>query len=295
MDRSTELPSWLDQTAFPFAPGRVDLGHGEVLSVTDVGRGPTVVFSHGTPTWSFEWRHMLQALSGSYRCIAPDHLGFGLSARPTGADYRPEAHARRFAQLLEKLELERYRLVVHDFGGPFALDAAFRAPERVQSLTVINSFAWSFGDTPQRRRMAWLAGTPLFRFAYGAFNLSFAIARSAWGDRSTMTKETWAPYLPVFPDAESRRRVLWALARSMSASADYCDSLWQRRDALRDVPTHFIWGLKDSAFPPDVLARFQAGFPHATTFTLPEAGHWPHEEQPAACAGSLAEFLARVG
>lgn len=280
--------------AFPFGQRVVSIGEGESLSVTDVGAGPVVVFSHGTPTWSFEWRHHLAALSSRFRCIAPDHLGFGRSPRPLTADYRPEAHARRFRRLLEALEVSRYHLVVHDFGGPFALDAALERPDQVLSLTAYNTFAWAFGDSARTRAMASLASTQLFAWAYGALNLSFVIARSAWG-RSPMTSQTWAPYLPVFPDAASRRLVLWALARSMKGSAAFCESLWERRARLSSVPSQLIWGLADTAFPPSALERMQRFLPHAAVHVLEDAGHWPHEEQPERCVELVSRFLQTRG
>ncbi len=290
------IPAWLDRDAFPWTPTLVDLGGGERLSVTDIGTGPAVVLSHGTPTWSYEWRHHLRALGDRHRCIAPDHLGFGLSPRPAGADYRPEAHARRFAALLDVLGLDRYTLVAHDFGGPFALAAALDDPSRVERVVLYNSFAWAFGSSGAReRRMAALAGGRLFRWMYRHLNLSFAIARSAWGDRRTMTAATWRPYTLLFPDADSRERVLWALARSMEGSAAFCDSLARRLDRLHDVPIHLIWGMRDSAFPPAALARFRAAWPHASVLELADAGHWPHEEQPERCVASVAAFLGASG
>ncbi len=123
------FPVWLNRAEYPFAVRQI-----ESLSVIDEGGGPPVVFSHGTPTWSFEWRHLILGLRDTHRCIAPDHLGFGLSARPHEADYSPEAHARRFSRLIDALELSRYSLVVHDFGGPIALDEAFNRPERIERL-----------------------------------------------------------------------------------------------------------------------------------------------------------------
>ena len=80
------VPTWVDRDAFPFTPKRID-----GLSVIDEGSGPPVVFSHGTPTWSYEWRHLIRGLSPTHRCIAVDHLGFGLSDPPNDADYSPEA------------------------------------------------------------------------------------------------------------------------------------------------------------------------------------------------------------
>ena len=282
-------PRWLDRTEFPFSPRSVDVGDG-ALSVTDVGQGPAVLFSHGTPTWSLEWRHLVRGLSGQFRCLAPDHLGFGLSPRPAGADYRPEAHARRFRRLVEALGLERYHLVVHDFGGPIALDGALDEPGRLDRLVVFNSFLWPFTDQPRTRRMARLAGGGLFRWLYRNVNLSFVISRSAWG-AGPRPPEVWRQYTQVFPDADSREQVLWALARSLEASTPFFRSLWERRERLADTPVHLVWGLADTAFGPDALARFREAWPRATVAELPRAGHWPHEEEPERCLEEVRGFL----
>jgi haloalkane dehalogenase len=140
--------------------------------------------------------------------------------------------------------------------------------------------------------MAWLAGTGLFRLLYRHANMSFVIARSAWGDRRTMSAATWAPYLPAFPDPDSRERVLFALAKSMAGESAFFDSLWRRLGRFASAHVHLVWGMRDSAFPPSALARFQQVWPQATTLRLDAAGHWPHEEQPAACVASVRQVLA---
>lgn len=286
-----DLPTGIDRNEFPFTPRLVDLGQGEALSVTDTGQGPVLLFSHGTPTWSYEWRHLMRALSPTHRCIAPDHLGFGLSPRPAGADYRPEAHAARFARLIEALGLERVTLLVHDFGGPFALDAALEHPEKVERLVVFNSFAWPFATTRIERMMARMLGGALMRWFYRRFNMSFVISRSAWGDRKTMSAATWDPYVPRFPDPDSRERVLFALARSMLGSEEYFASLEKRLDRLAAKPIHLVWGMADPAFTPVHLARFRRHWPRATTLELPGVGHWPHLERPTECVTSVTHFL----
>ncbi len=99
---------------------------------------------HGTPTWSFMYRHLIRDLSPRYRCIAPDHLGFGLSDRPAGWSYRPEDQARNLARLIETLGLKDLTLVVHDFGGPIGLAYALDHPENVRRLVLFNTWMWSF-------------------------------------------------------------------------------------------------------------------------------------------------------
>src|SRR5262249_58873549 len=112
---------------------------GSLPQHVDEGAGNAVLFVHGTPTWSFEFRHLITALAPTYRCIAPDHLGFGLSDRPPGVDYSPKAHAERLAAFVDDLRLDRFTLVVHDYGGPIGLPPAFLTPSPVHPLGLARS------------------------------------------------------------------------------------------------------------------------------------------------------------
>jgi len=254
-----------------------------------------VLFVHGTPTWSFEYRHLIGALRGGHRCIAVDHLGFGLSDRPAAADYTPEAHAARLRAFVDKLGLRRFTLVVHDFGGPIALPLALDDPDRVERLVVLNSWMWSFADDPEMTKRARMVSGALGRFLYRRLNASLRlIVPSAYGDRRKLTKAIHRQYLAAFPDADSRERVLWALARALTGSSAFYEGLWQRRQRLGAIPTLIVWGMKDTAFRPHLLARWRRALPHATVVELAEAGHWPHEEQPEGVIGALRAFVPSV-
>jgi len=288
---STPSPAWVDRQAYPFSPRRLQLAAGTV-SYVDEGQGDPILFVHGTPTWSFEYRHLIRALSGRHRCLAPDHLGFGLSERPAEFAYTPEAHARVLAEFVDRLGLERFTLVVHDFGGPIGLPLALERPERIRGLVLLNTWMWSLADDADLARKARLAGGGLGRFLYRRFNFSLrAITPSAYGDRRKLTPAIHRQYLAPFPDADGRGRVLWALARSLLGSSAYYDSLWQRRDRLAALPALILWGMRDSAFRPHLLARWRSTLPQAQVVELAEAGHWPHEEAPEAVARQLGRFL----
>ena len=84
---------------------RIALRDGDMHYV-DEGSGPPILFVHGTPTNSFEYRHLIAALSKRFRCIAPDHLGFGQSSRPRSFAYTPEAHAAVLKEFVERLGLD---------------------------------------------------------------------------------------------------------------------------------------------------------------------------------------------
>jgi haloalkane dehalogenase len=285
-------PAWLDRQAYPFTPRRMTLGPGTV-SYLDEGNGEPILFVHGTPTWSFEYRHLIRGLSADHRCIAPDHLGFGLSERPADFPYTPEAHARVLAELVDRLGLERFTLVAHDFGGPIGLPLALDRPERIRGLVLLNTWMWSFAGDRDMTRKARLAGGRLGRFLYRRLNLSLqTITPHAYGDRRKLTPAIHRQYLAPFPDADGRGRVLWALARSLLGSSDHYDSLWQRRERLAGLPALILWGMRDSAFRPQLLERWRTALPRAQVVELAEAGHWPHEEAPAEVLRQVSAFLA---
>jgi haloalkane dehalogenase len=225
--------------------------------------------------------------------VAIDHLGFGLSDRPASADYSPEAHATRFAGAVEALFPEgKFSLVLHDFGGPFALDWVLDHPERVESLMIVNSWMWPFSDDPRMRRRAALAGGGLARFLYRHANASLRlIMPSAYADRNRLTPAIHDQYLAPFSDPDSRERVLFALARSLIGSEAFFAGLWERRTRLARTPVTILWGMKDSALPPSFLDRWKEGIPHARTVCFADAGHWPHEEVPEEFCQALTEAL----
>lgn len=290
-------PEWLDREQWPWTPQPLVLSDGMQHAVIE-GEGETVVLVHGTPTWSFEWRHVVRALTPTHRVVAVDHLGFGLSERPSHADYSPEAHARRFREVIDQVAPDdTISLVVHDFGGPIALDWALDHPERLARLVIVNSFAWSPASDPSMRRPARLIGGRLGRLAYRHLNFSQrVIMPAAYTDKRRLTPAIHAQYLNVFPDADSRERVLFALAQSLSGSEQFFSSLEQRliaqRDALATVPTTLMWGMRDPAFGAGARKRWRRLLPHAQPKCFEDAGHWPHEEVPDAFVRVLRESLA---
>lgn len=284
-----------DPTLWPHAPRHVSTAAGR-LHYVEAGDGPTVVLVHGTPTWGFEWRHLIPRIAQHYRVLVPDHLGFGLSERPPGADYTPEAHAARFAEFMQAAAGEgSVHLVLHDFGCPIAMLWVLENLQRVRGITVVNTWMWSFADDPVMWRRAGMIDGALGRLLYRHANASLRlIMPSAYADCRRLTPAVHAHYLAAFPDADSRERVLFALATSLRGSSAFFDGLWHRRAGLARVPMSIVWGMKDTAFGPAILARWTDAFPHAHVTRLADAGHWPHEEQPTATADAVLVALQRA-
>jgi haloalkane dehalogenase len=285
-------PAWLDREAFPFTSRVLEVAPGRRLHYVDEGEGDVLLFVHGTPSWSFEWRHAIRALSRTHRCIALDHLGFGLSDRPRDFDYTPESHARVLRTFVEALGISRATLVVHDYGGPIALPLALEQPSVVRRLVVLNTWMWNVADDVEMARKARVAGGRLGRLLYRYANFSLRVLMPyAYADRSALTPRIYAQYLAPFrDDLAARERVLWLLARALLASGEFYDALWQQRDRLLALPALVIWGMKDPAFRPTLLSRWHAALPQATVVELP-VGHWPQEEAPDEVTRALQTFL----
>jgi haloalkane dehalogenase len=285
------IPTWLDREAYPFAPHDMALTAGRMHYV-DEGHGDPILFVHGTPTWSFEYRHLIRALSAGHRCVAPDHLGFGLSERPAGVPYTPEAHSARLQEFVDRLGFDRFTLVVHDFGGPIGLPLALADHSRVTRLVLLNTWMWPFDDFPGMVKRGRIAGGAFGRWMYRHLNFSLRVLMpSVYGDRRTLTPEIHRQYLAVFRDKEARVQVLHALARALNGSREFYAHLWARSERLTRYPTLIVWGLKDSAFKTDQLDRWQQRLPQAHVVGLPETGHWPHEEAPDEVIAAMEKFL----
>lgn len=287
----TRTPNdWVDRSEYPFTSKWLGVKDGRIHYV-DEGSGPPALFVHGTPTWSFEYRHVIRAAKDACRCIAPDHLGFGLSDRPREASYTPEAHAHRLREFVDGLGLDRFALVVHDYGGPIGLPLALAG--RVTRLVLLNTWMWPLDDDKEMVNRAKLVQGGFGRWMYRHLNASLKMLMpSAYAVKSRLTKAIHRQYLEPFRDKDARVLVLWPLAYALLGSSPFYRTLYSRIETLRSIPTAIVWGLKDIAFRPHQLARWKKELPDANVLALDNAGHWPHEEAPSEVAESIARFLA---
>lgn len=283
-------PRWLDRDAYPFTPHWHVLDEGARMHFVDEGpRGDPqpIVIVHGTPTWSFEWRHVISALRAGRRVIAVDHLGFGLSDKPEGAAYEPAAHAARLAGLLDALGVTRVTLVVHDFGGPIGLGAFREHLDRIARLVVLNSWFWPVDDDARAVSISRFVRGVIGRFLY--LWLSFSprvLLPSALGDRRVLTKAVHRHYLAPFA-IRRERRAPWVLGCELAGSSAFYATLWARRAELGAIPAAIVWGERDPAFGPAYLARLRTALPKARLRTLPAVGHFPAEEAPDAVVEAI--------
>src|SRR5215211_8101175 len=122
------------------AAGRQFEAGGVRSFVRERGDGEPVVCLHGVPVSSFLWRKVLPELAArELRGVAFDLPGLGLAERPESFDYTWTGLGRFARAAVDALGLERFHLVVHDIGGPVGFELAAAVPERLRSLTVLDT------------------------------------------------------------------------------------------------------------------------------------------------------------
>lgn len=282
---------WLDTTEYPFTSHYFHINHQQ-LHYIDEGQGETILFVHGTPSWSFDFRNVIKELKNHYRCIAMDHIGFGLSSKPKHYDYTTQNHSLTLEKFVLEKQLNQITLVVHDFGGVIGLNFAMRHPEKIKRLVIFNSWLFSSQHDPDFKKLSKVLKSPVLPFLYRYLNFSprFILPKS-FGDHK-MQKRLVKQYTLPFKNATQRNGAL-AFARSLLNDQDWFEQLWNNRLTIANKPTLFIWGMKDPVIKPHYLEKFKSGFTHSTTVQLETCGHFPQEEQPDRVAKSMMDFFAK--
>ena len=203
----TLRPDWVSDDMYPFESRFFATASEHRMHFVDEGEGEPIVFVHGNPAWSFEFRHVVRELRTEFRCVAPDHIGFGLSSRSSRrADHHPESHAHRFADLLDHLDLRNITLFMNDWGGPIGLDFARRQPERIRRLVIANTWCWPVGDDFHFRAFSFLMSSWIGQYLIRYRNMFVnTVMPRAVGDRSILTPEIMAHYRYAQPSPAAPR------------------------------------------------------------------------------------------
>ena len=261
------------------------------MAYVDVGprsAARTLLFLHGNPTWSFQYRNVLRQLEGQFRCVAPDWIGFGLSDRPRGWSYRPTDHADCLRRFTSSVGLQAFTMVVHDWGGPIGFDLALDDPGRVQGFVILNSWLRPPTDNLRMRAFARVAGSTFSGYLIRRFNALVWLMPLGFGDPRRLDRKAHKHYLRA---QDGDRQGCAQLPAEFAASRDWLARLWSRRGALDSIPKAFVWGERDRALGTGPLEDWIGAFPDAHVSRLPHTGHFVAEEDPDAVVRAIRGLL----
>ncbi len=245
------------------------------------GRAP-VLYLHGVPTNSDDWMVFLERSGG----LAPDLPGFGRSGKPGNFDYSIPGYERFIEQYLDLLEVERVRLVVHDWGA-VGLAFAQRHPARIERLVVMNAIP--FLADYQWHRTARLWRTPLLgELAMGA-TTRYLLRRASREANATPgpLPEAWLDTVLDHFDQGTQRAILRLYRSAPSEVLQAAGAELQRLD----MPALVVWGQRDPYIPARFAHEYVRALPNAQLLVLPDAGHWWWLDRPDAIERVL-DFLA---
>jgi len=282
---------------YPFERHWLDLD-GLRCHYLDEGDGEVVVAVHGNPTWSFYYRDLVSDLSDEYRVVAPDHMGCGLSDKPSDDDYDYTMSRRidDFAALMDDLDLTDINLVVHDWGGMIGLAWAVRNPERIKRLVILNSAAFHL---PKSKRFPWqlwmVRDTPLGPLMVRGFNAFARGAASLACTRKRLSKEVrdgyCAPYDSWADRIATLRFVQDVPLRPGERGYDIVSDTAARLDELSDRPVLVCWGDKDFVFDHHFLEEWLRLYPDAEVHRFPDCGHYILEDASEEIIPLIRQFL----
>lgn len=242
----------------------------------DEGAGETLLFLHGNPTWSFYYRTLIQGLNNSYRCIAPDHIGCGLSDKPQDYNYTLSVHIDNLEKLVDSLNLKNITLILHDWGGAIGMGLAVRRPDLIKRLVLFNAAAFLSKHMPFRIEICRKRFIGPIAIRY--FN-AFVKGVLAFGlkHKELLTEQVRAGYLAPYDTFENRianlRFVQDIPMESTAESYPVVQNIENNLRQFNNLPIMIVWGMKDFCFNRHFLKRWREIFPSAQIHEVEHAGH----------------------
>ncbi|GLR46481.1 alpha/beta fold hydrolase [Sphingomonas astaxanthinifaciens] len=289
---------------------RHPLATGVTLNVATAGPedGPAIVFLHGFPESHRTWRKLVPLLSDKYRLIMPDQRGFaGSDAPPDKADYATDRIVADLFALVDRLGLDDFTLVGHDWGGAVSWAAALRNDPRLKRLVIVNAphpviFQKSLiEDSDQRAASQYMN-------AFRAPGFEDFPARIGWEAFFDKSFEGHVDLASISPEEKADYIAEWSRPGTFAAMLNWYrgagvivpqpgievplpDFLLRAFPSVK-VPTLVVWGMRDKALLPLQFEGLDALVDDLTLVRVEDAGHFLPWEKPEAVAGPLRTFLA---
>ena len=277
--------------------GRAFTYRGHEVFYRDAGDGPALLCIHGFPSASWDWHKLWPELTARFRVVAPDMLGFGLSAKPRDYAYSLRDQADLHEALLGALGIEAAHVLAHDYGDSVAQELLARQLERGDGLRLRSVCLLNGGLFPESHRAR--PSQKLLRSPLGPL-----FARLASESRfSANFAEVFGPRTQPSP---AELQTVWRLnqvhdgMRVMPKLIRYIDERRQQRqrwvEALQRavVPLRFVNGPEDPVSGRHMAERYRELVPHPDIVLLEGIGHYPQLEAPEAVLAAVLEHIERA-
>lgn len=258
--------------------------------------GPLVVLLHGSFLSMRSWRDVMVPLAESTTVLAFDRPAFGLTSRPVPSPdnqscYSPEAQSDLVVRLIEKTGHDKAVLVGNSTGGTLALLTALRYPEQVQGLVLAGAMIFSGYATSEVPAFM----KPVLKVMSPAFSRLMKLLitrlydrniRGFWHNKKLLSEKVLAAFRHDLMIGDWSR-AFWELFLETHHLG-----LEKKLHSL-NVPTLVMTGEHDVTVKAEESFRLAEKIPGADLEVIPDCGHLPQEEAPAAFVAAVKSFLKR--
>ena len=259
------------------------------MAVWEAGSGPPLLFVHGLLVSHLEWAEVIERLAPSFRCIAPDLIGFGQSDKPSEKrfPYTREAFAETLRDLLAKLEIAETHVAGHSLGGAIAIQLAADYPQLIDRLAVVDSAVYEF-RLPMKGRLPLVPvlGPIAFKRLYGRKMFRAYFEDDVFSGHGGVDLSRVDAYYDDFDAPGGRDAAYAALLNTLDVST------LSPRIGRVQAETLVVWGDEDRLIPVGLAHRLARDIPRARLAVVAHSGHAPNEEHPDRVADLLRDHFA---
>jgi pimeloyl-ACP methyl ester carboxylesterase len=265
---------------------------GVRIAYRDRGEGEPVVFIHGTPSHSYEWRNVVPHIEATgHRSLTYDLLGYGRSERPVDRDTSVAAQTDLLGSLLDALGIEQAAVVAHDIGGAIGQRFAIAHPERVRRLMIIDTVSYDSWPSETWQNIIDERLEDHMRLPQETFDalLTRQLEMTVSNGAATMTGDVLEAYLA--PHRSALGRVSFFEHQVRHYDSRYTEEITGQLTCLT-MPVRVLWGERDQWQSLSYAQRLAEDIPRARLTVIPGAGHFVMEDAPERVTEEILDFLA---
>ena len=251
---------------------------GNRIRYVDSGSGSVILLLHGLGGHASKWHDVTEILSGRYRVIAPDMIGYGLSDKPV-ADYTPDFFVEFVDRFIRTIDIGRPHIVGASLGGQVAAMFAAKYRRSMSKLVLVSPAGVMRHSTPALDAYIMAAMYPRPRSVEHALMLMEGSG-----------KQPSRRLVSSFIDNMKRPNAKMAFMSSLLCFKNSADVTVYLKKIK--VPTMLVWGHEDSIIPISYASKFTGTIPDCRFERLEDCGHTPYVQMPEKFAGLVLDFLA---
>jgi pimeloyl-ACP methyl ester carboxylesterase len=259
---------------------------GHVIHYKKQGEGKPLVLVHGFGGSTYTWRHITPLLAQNYTVYSLDLPGFGLSEKPTRADYSMQGHRDLLIAFMDTLSLSSATLIGHSMGGLVAGFAAVAAPSRVDALVLIEPGFYTKG-TPSFLKYMFFPLDRIMARQFYTRDMTKRFLVGSFYDKSLVTDEVLDAYMVPTRTTNA----IESLAYMMTSVGS------QTYEGITEkifLPALIIWGEREAGISSPTAERIKREIQESQLVYVKESGHYVQEEKPDKLNEIIRGFLGQI-